>query len=159
MKLVGIIDEDFVNYKKISMTLEFPYCTFKCCKENGNAICQNSDLANATIRNFENQSLIDSYLHNPLSQAIVMQGLEPFDSFDEIYEFIKMFRDQCKDDIVIYSGYTEDEIRDKVTKLKSFKNIIIKFGRYIPDQEYHHDDILGVNLVSSNQYAKRIEDL
>ena len=37
-----------------------------------------------------------------------------------------------------------------------FKNIIIKFGRYIPNQQAHYDDILGVNLASNNQYAIKI---
>ena len=40
--------------------------------------------------------------------------------------------------------------------LKSYKNIIIKFGRFIPNDKPHRDTILGVNLASSNQYAKKI---
>ena len=47
MILKGLIDEDFINYKKPSMVLEFPYCTFKCDKECGRQVCQNSDLASA----------------------------------------------------------------------------------------------------------------
>ena len=46
MLVKGIIDTDIVNYKKISMTIEFPYCSFKCDKECGRAVCQNSPLAN-----------------------------------------------------------------------------------------------------------------
>ena len=42
MKLKGIIFEDFINYKKPSMILEFPYCDFKCDKECGEQVCQNS---------------------------------------------------------------------------------------------------------------------
>ena len=38
----------------------------------------------------------------------------------------------------------------------NFKNIIIKYGRYIPDQEPHYDEVLGVNLASDNQYAERL---
>ena len=37
-----------------------------------------------------------------------------------------------------------------------FTNIIIKFGRYIPNQKPHYDEVLGVNLASDNQYAERI---
>jgi len=33
-------------------------------------------------------------------------------------------------------------------------NIIVKFGRYRPNQEKHYDKILGVFLASDNQYAK-----
>ena len=36
------------------------------------------------------------------------------------------------------------------------ENIIIKYGRFIPDQQPHYDEILGVNLASSNQGAEKI---
>ena len=36
MIVKGIITEDFVNYKEPCMTIEFPYCDFKCDRENGN---------------------------------------------------------------------------------------------------------------------------
>ena len=32
MIIKGLIDEDFINYKKPSMVIEFPYCNFKCDK-------------------------------------------------------------------------------------------------------------------------------
>ena len=76
--------------------------------------------------------------------------------FDDIYNFIVDFRFYCNDDIVIYTGYTEEEIKDYISKLKKFENIIIKFGRYIPNQEKHYDKILGIYLASDNQYAKKI---
>ena len=44
MKLKGIIDYDCVNYKDACMTLMFPYCSFKCDRENGCNVCQNSSL-------------------------------------------------------------------------------------------------------------------
>ena len=44
MKIKGIIHEDFVNYKKPSMVVEFPCCDFKCDKECGQEVCQNSSL-------------------------------------------------------------------------------------------------------------------
>ena len=44
MKIKGLITEDFVNYKKASMTIIFPYCT-KCGKD----YCQNSPLAKSPI--------------------------------------------------------------------------------------------------------------
>ena len=34
--------EDFTNYKKPSMYIAFPSCTFKCEGECGQKICQNS---------------------------------------------------------------------------------------------------------------------
>jgi hypothetical protein len=40
--------------------------------------------------------------------------------------------------------------------LWDYKNIIIKYGRYIPNQTPHYDEVLGVYLASDNQYAVRI---
>ena len=156
MKLVGLIDEDFVNYKEPCMVLEFPYCSFKCDKECGMQVCQNSKLASAPNVEISNEEIIKRYLDNPVSQAIVMQGLEPFNSVYALYTFIRDFREVSKDDIVIYTGFTEREVYLYVDTLKSYDNIIIKYGRYIPNEKPHKDELLGVYLASSNQYAKKI---
>ena len=47
MIIKGIIDEDFINYRVPSMVVEFPHCNFKCDKECGRQVCQNSELAAA----------------------------------------------------------------------------------------------------------------
>ena len=155
--LIKNIDEcDFVNYKKISMFIIFPFCTFKCDKEFGVTLCQNWSLVKEPNLNISNEEIINRYMNNPITKSIVMGGLEPFESWDEVYSFIEDFRMVCDDDIVIYTGFNESEILDKIDKLKMFKNIIIKFGRYKPNQERHYDDVLGVKLASDNQYAKKI---
>ena len=157
MNLKGLIDVDLVNYKKPSMTLIFPICkNFKCDRECGKQICQNSSLASAPTIFIQATDVIQKYLDNPITEAVVMQGLEPFDSLNEMYYFIQKFREVCDDDIVIYTGYKEEEIYPYLDFLKSYKNIIIKFGRFIPDDKPHRDSVLGVNLASSNQYAKKI---
>ena len=77
--------------------------------------------------------------------------------FDEdLMPFIFNLRRKTDDDIIIYTGYDLIEVQDKVNRLKSFDNIIIKFGRFIPDQKSHFDSILGVNLASNNQHAIKI---
>ena len=157
MILKGIIDEDFINYRKPSMVLEFSSCNFKCDKECGMQVCQNSKLALAPNINVSIDYFILRYANNPITEAIVMQGLEPFDSLKDLTEFIARFRKCCDDDIVIYTGYKEEEISNLITMfLEGLPNIIIKFGRYIPNQQTHYDDVLGVSLASDNQYAKRI---
>lgn len=155
MILKGVIFEDFVNYRKPSMVLEFPICkNFKCDKECGERVCQNSLLAQSPNIEIYPISLIKKYLNNPISEAIVCQGLEPFDSWPDLIDFLYCFRKYSQDDFVIYTGYTEKEIQDKIDTLKNFKNVIIKFGRYIPNQPKHFDEVLGVSLASPNQYAK-----
>lgn len=156
MIIKGIIDEDFINYKKPSMTIEMPYCSFKCDKECGQQVCQNSELANAPNISINLEKLILRYLNNPITKAIVFQGLEPFDSFDELYDFCQSLRYFCDDDIIIYTGYIEDEIENYISILSEYKNIIVKFGRFIPNQPHKFDELLGVELASNNQYAKQI---
>ena len=152
MKIKGIIAEDFVNYKKISMTIMFPHCNFKCGAEH----CQNSLLARSKTYDINIDEVIDKYLNNPITEAVVMQGLEPFDSWGDLLLFIAKFREKSQDDIAIFTGYNKKEITNKTNILKRFPNIVVKFGRYIPNQEKHYDKILGVELASPNQYAERI---
>lgn len=156
MKIIDIIDEDFINYKKPCMTIMMPFCTFKCDKECGKQVCQNSDLASAPKIDIPTKKIIQRYLNNPISESIVFQGLEPMDSFYQVINFVKKFREVSSDDIVIYTGYTKKEIQWYLTFFKDFDNIIIKYGRFIPDQKSHFDEVLGVNLASDNQYAERL---
>ena len=155
MKLKGIVYEDFTNYKDPSMFLIFPHCDFKCCIEAGNNICQNMSIVKDPDIEVDAEDLIERYLSNPITKAIVCGGLEPINSFDELVNFINILRwdYDCKDPVVIYTGYTADEIVDKTFVLSKFANIIIKFGRFIPNQEPHYDPVLGIQLASPNQYA------
>ena len=154
----GINECDFVNYKKPSMFIVFPYCSFKCEKECGEKFCQNSFLTEEPTISIKITSVVEKYLKNPITKAIVCGGLEPFDSWGQLVSLISYFRIRTLDDIVIYTGYKEEELsKDKIDILKQQKNIIVKFGRYVPNQKTRYDEILGTNLASENQYAKRME--
>ena len=157
MILKGVIDTDIVNYKKISMVLEFPICkNFKCDHECGKQVCQNSALATAPNIEVDPIDLISRYENNFMTEAICLQGLEPLDTWADLYTFVLLFRSISDDDIVIYTGYTKCEIADKIKQLEEFPNIIVKFGRYVPGQQSHYDEVLGVELASDNQYAEKI---
>lgn len=158
MIIKNIIDEDFINYKKPSMLIAFPYCSFKCDKECGRAVCQNSPLINEPNIEIPIDKVAKRYINNPITEALIFQGLEPLDSFDDVSHLIVYIREflKCDDDIVIYTGYNKEEIPLFINVLKQYENIIIKYGRYIPDQKPHYDEVLGVNLASDNQYAERL---
>jgi len=158
MIVKNIIDEDVINYKKTSMFIAFPRCSFKCDKLNGCQVCQNSQLANEPDIEIDVDELCKRYINNGLTEAVVAGGLDPMDSFDDLIEFIWTLRlvYECEDDVVIYTGYDDYEIADKIDTLSRIPNIIVKFGRYIKDQQPHYDEVLGVNLASDNQYAKHI---
>lgn len=156
MLIKQIIDEDFANYKKPSMVIGFPKCSFKCDVECGKQVCQNGTLAKAPNIEISVEDIVKRYLDNNLTSAIVCAGLEPIDSFSDLIELISEFRKYTDDEIIVFTGFSEEEIANKTDILKRYKNLIIKFGRYIPNQEKHYDNVLGVYLASSNQHAEKI---
>ncbi len=157
MIVKNIIDEDFTNYKTCSMFIGFPTCTFKCEKEcECKGMCQNMSLVNSPDISISCHDVIKRYLDNPLTSAIVCGGLEPMDSFEDLLELIHELRLFYDDPVVIYTGYYKDEILNIIEQLKVYTNIIVKFGRFIPNQQKHYDEVLGVYLASDNQYAERI---
>lgn len=170
MRIKGIVDEDFVNYKKPSMFVIFPTCTFKCNKDAGKPVCQNQTLSLQQSITVATEEVCERYLQNPITEAIILGGLEPFDSLLNVMSFIDCLRNKfkCDDDVVIYTGYTEEELKrgnileggaNKVFAdlydylIHHNKNIIIKYGRYREDNVRHLDKVLGVELASANQYA------
>ena len=157
MILKGIIDEDFIQYKKCSMTLMFPHCSFKCDKESGLQVCQNSALASAKDISVSEKSIVDRYMRNKLSESIVFGGLEPLDDMEDVKNIISEFRRVTQDDIVLYTGYYENEkkfadFKEFVTQ-SGYGNVLAKVGRFIPDSKHRVDSILGVELASENQYG------
>lgn len=158
MLVKGIQVEDFVNYKECSMFISMGTCDWKCCIEGGfdKSICQNEPIAKLPDTNISNDKIIQWFMNNPLSKALVIGGLEPFTYFSELLEFIKLFRSKSNAIIVIYTGYRENEVEEEIKLLQEYKNIIVKFGRFELGHEPHYDDVLGVNLASDNQYGKRI---
>ena len=152
----GIIFEDFINYKKPCMVIEMPRCDFKCDRECGRPVCQNSSLAKREDIKVNIDDLIQCYCNDDITEAIVFQGLEPFYSPYKLYRWVEKFREYTDDDIVIYTGFYYNEIIKQVEYLKQYKNIIIKYGRFRPNNLPHFDNILGVYLASDNQYAERI---
>ncbi len=157
MRVKGILDEDFVNYKLPSMFISTSTCSFKCDRESGESCCQNSSLAQAQAFDVEDDNIISRYLQNHITKAIVFGGLEPFDQFDELTHFVSVLRAAgCRDDVVIYTGYNKNEISQEIWVLSAFPNVIVKFGRYIPNSKPRLDGVLGVMLASNNQYAEKI---
>ena len=151
MKVRQIVIEDFINYKKPSLFIAFPYCNFKC----GQELCQNSELIKSPLLEISATQIIDWFNDNPITEAYIFGGLEPFDSWSDLLHLITQIRIRDKNsDIIIYSGYTKTELEERgvLDALYRF-GVIIKCGRYIPNKSSRYDDILGVELASDNQYA------
>lgn len=158
MQIKFLKDEDFTNYRKPSMFIGFPYCDFKCNKDSGKEVCQNKSLINEPNIEISIDTIVNRYIENSITCAIVMGGLEPFKSYEDLLALIRGFREKTNDDIVIYTGYYMTEIIDKIIELEKFDNIIVKFGRYSPNCESHYEPLLGVRLAGVGQYAVRLND-
>jgi len=158
MKIKNLLDEDFINYRKPSLFIGTCQCDFKCFKELNlsNEICANYELSKSKCIDIDDEEIVKRYINNVYTEAIVIGGMEPFLQFDELINLIKKFRLKTNDTIIIYTGYYKEEILDKINQLKMYENIIVKFGRYIPNDKENYDDILGIYLASSNQYAEKI---
>lgn len=159
IKLKNIVLEDFVNYKYPSMFLVSSICNWKCCIEQGIdiGVCQNAPLSNSPTKEISNKYIYEQFVNNPITKAIVIGGLEPMLQIDEVVDLISYFRSHGnKSPFIIYTGYYPEEVKNELTKLKKYDNIIVKFGRYIPNDKPRYDDVLGITLVSSNQYAEVI---
>jgi len=161
MRVKTIVDEDFVNYKKPSMFIGTITCGGKCCVEAGLplSVCQNDGWRSCAPIVISDRELCQRYLNNPVTSAIVFGGLEPMEQFDEVKRFLFSLRCifGCDDDVVIYTGYNPEEIQAQLETLSShYKNIIIKFGRFVPDKPRRFDEVLGVELASDNQYAEKV---
>ena len=141
MLIKGIVDEDFINYKLPSMYIATAACSFKCDKEYGTKICQNSVLAQQPSHIIDNQLIVDRYLKNDITKAIVFGGLEPFDLCWDLVVLIGLFRSSTKDDIVIYTGYTKEEA----------SHIIVPFSdKYHGDPKLFRDSIMSSLLQQKN---------
>ena len=159
MQVKQIVDEDFSNFKLPSMFIATCFCDWKCCNEQNisNSICQNSEIFQQKTINISEEKIFDRYINNPITKSIVIGGLEPILQFDEIINLIDFFRfNKCDDYFVIYTGYYPKEIYIELTKLIKYKNIIMKYGRYIPNSQKIFDKILGVELSSDNQFGRKI---
>ena len=75
MVVKDIVAEDFVNYKKPSMFIIFPYCSFKCEKECNKKICQNSNISQLPNIEVKNDTILLSYLSNPIIKRFTWSGL------------------------------------------------------------------------------------
>lgn len=134
-------------------------CNWKCCIEQGLdiSVCQNSSIIKQKTLDISPEIIYNMFVSNPITDAIVIGGLEPIDQIDEVIEVIDYFRkNNDNSPFIIYTGYYPKEIQNSLNRLKNYNNIIVKFGRFIPNRQRRYDEVLGIELISDNQYAEVI---
>ena len=161
MRVRKLLTERFQDYKVPSMYLAACFCDWKCCPDKP-YVCQNNPVVRLPVTDIPDDEILDAYLSDPITEAIVIAGLEPLLQAREVCSLIRQaVKRGIKTTFVIYTGYTKDEVRcisffDDLKDTGYRKNVqmIVKYGRYVPDQQPHFDEVLGVELASDNQYAE-----
>lgn len=166
MIVKDIQDETLQDYKEVAMLISARFCDWKCCRDAGYEICQNSEVARRKDIDIPNEVICERYLKNKVSRAIIFGGLEPMFQILDILDILELLRKKyhCNDTVIVYTGYEKEEILPQITALSDYKNVIVKYGRYVPENVPenvpgnvpHYDPILGVVLASSNQWAEKI---
>lgn len=159
MRVKSIVSERFQDYKLPSMFIATCFCDYKCCTELGLdvGVCQNAPLAQMEDKDIDDQIIYEQFINNPITKAVVVGGMEPMIQINEVIDLINLFRNQGENcPFIIYTGYYPNEIPESLERLKQYKNIIVKFGRFVPNEKSRYDEVLGVTLASSNQYAEVI---
>ena len=145
--------EVYNDYKKVGVLLATPTCNNNC------KYCQNEYLKKKKPIEYDISEIFNFVKKNKLIKSFIFGGLDCMDSFDQTYDIIKEIRKKFDYDIVLYTGKLKTDINLEIEKLKNFKGIIIKFGKYKKNKEKKYDELLGITLASNNQYSRRIEDL
>lgn len=148
-------------YKKIGLLVPIGIsCTWKC----KNCINRQHTFKNSNkyhISEYEIGEIIKIYKKNILVESLILAGLEPFDNPHDLRRLIGVFRDSISDDIIIYTGYDNDdidtnkELKMLLQEILKYDNILVKFGRYIEGKDKIYDNVLGIELASDNQWTFR----
>jgi hypothetical protein len=157
MKLLAQPKTVFNDYKKVGLYVPTSCCTFKCvteAKEKGIEFieCQNHALLGCNKINMSAKDIYNMVQEDVFVEAVILSGLDPLDSFEETIEFIDEFRKLSDMEIVIFTGYKEEEISNKMSLLSKYNGITMKVGRYDPTIPPRYDPIGEVTLATGNQY-------
>jgi len=66
---------------------------------------------------------LSSYI--PLVDGITISGGEPFDQFDALLAIVAQLREKTKVDILVYTGYSIEDINDQLQQIKPYIDVLI----------------------------------
>lgn len=169
MELLDVKFGNIADYKKTSLYIAFPFCSGKCGNKCQNRVFwQQKDKRNNDIHliNYSEDEIVSYYNKLKTHESVVMGGLEPLDSLEDVINLCnKLLENDKPVDIIIYTGYTKEEFLKIEPKFYDvFKNlkpnatncIIFKLGRYDLSQDVEYFNYtLGAKLATSNQFTRK----
>ena len=157
------IKENFSDQPYFSMLIIAPNCNGIC---EG---CQNKNLLNYNIKDYNFKQLFDEYNSNLFYQGITVGGLEIFDSGKQFLEELIFFIEQAKiKKITIYTRYEitdkcVQELLNKIKKYEWLEELYIKTGSFKLKSktktlcfESHNGKKFEIKLASDNQNFIRV---
>lgn len=129
IRIAGIVEESIVDGPGIRYTVFTQGCPHNCPG------CHNPETHDFTKGRLESiDKIVSDIGENPLLSGITISGGEPFVQADKVLELVKKVKEKYKLSVMIYSGYTYEELRDKQDKnIDELLNIcdILTDGRFI----------------------------
>lgn len=85
------------------------------------------------------RQVIDSLPENFYADGLTVSGGEPFDQAEGVAELVDWFINNISGDVLIYTGYTEEELRKRIDKSTQYlldHIAVLVDGPYIEDMNY-----------------------
>ncbi|MBE6838699.1 MAG: anaerobic ribonucleoside-triphosphate reductase activating protein [Ruminococcus sp.] len=133
IRVSGIENDSIVDGPGIRMTLFVQGCPHRC---KGCHNPQTHDFGGGTL--MDTDEVTAKILGNPLLDGVTFSGGEPFEQAEALYKIGTAVKSKGLN-IMVYSGYTFDELKaksadnDYVGKLLGITDILVD-GRYIDEQ-------------------------
>ena len=123
-------------------------CTYGCKN------CINKHLKGAASQSADYiGTFIEQVLDRSLTNLLVLGGLEWTEQIFDLYRVLYVC-EMCGANVILYTHYTEDELKEKFPKLLEYP-IYIKYGAYIEELKSSTHFSYGIPLASTNQYIKK----
>ena len=127
--------------------------------------CVSERLQKFEPRNEQNLTEYLSQFNFSSTDGITISGGEPFEQIDELLKAIRFFQEMDKDDILIYTGYTIEELQQKnderINEIISSIAVLID-GPYIEELNNDIGNLKGSEnqrvLILNEKYRKAYQD-
>ncbi|HIZ55499.1 MAG TPA: anaerobic ribonucleoside-triphosphate reductase activating protein [Firmicutes bacterium] len=132
IRIAGVVKESIVDGPGIRYTVFTQGCPHHC---PGCHNPQTHDFSGGTVT--DTQKIAEDIAKNPLLKGVTFSGGEPFEQPEALCELAEQVRAIGKD-IVIYSGYTFEQLLEKknpaVQKLLSMAYMLVD-GRFVMEEK------------------------
>lgn len=150
----SISNESYVNGPGKRCVIWLQGCSLKC------AGCFNPSLHPfKKTRKYEATELA-AYLSSLDCEGITISGGEPLDQSKALYELIMSFKSLCNKNILLFTGYTLEEIKISPQKIKTIMEAdAVISGRYVEGEIWNNKRLILISHRISPKEIKAEENI